>query len=249
MTHLNYVRDAIDAGACIYDAWELVKRRLFIYIVAGLIIMIVPSVVPYVGFLLTAPLTGCFAYIVLRDANEDPVDFGTFFNGLEKFLPLLGISVIQALPGFAIVGITLLATAGGYSIFPSAADMVTQDPSGQISFGLTAGVVTWMIGYFLFALFWNLALTFAIPLIVEHNVNIGDAIKLSFGAMFSNFGGLFVLGLRGLLVALIGVLALFVGIFVAVPVIMVANVMAYRQVFPRVTFPPDMPQPAESIYD
>ncbi|MGH9820917.1 MAG: hypothetical protein ACRD43_12165, partial [Pyrinomonadaceae bacterium] len=196
------------------------------------------------------PMLGGFTYIVLQDANDEPVDFGMLFRGFQKFLPLLVIGLVQAVPAFAVAGLALAASATGGFGFPSASDMVTQNPAtGAISFGLSVGMVMWIIGYCAFAIIWGWALTFAIPLIIEHGVGIGDAIKLSFGATFSNVGRLFVLGLWGALVGLLGVLALFVGIFVAIPVIQAAGVLAYRQVFPRLTVPPDMPPPTESIYD
>ena len=170
------------------------------------------------------------------------------FKEFEKFLPLLAIGLIQAVPFFGFAGVAMIVGASGS--FATGADMLRQDPlTGALSFGLTAGMVMWFIGYFAFILVWGWAMTFAIPLIIEHGVGIGDTIKLSFGAAFNNAGGLFVLGLWGLLVGLLGILALFVGIFVAIPVIQVAGILAYRQVFPRVTFPPDMPQPSGSIYD
>jgi len=234
MTHLNYISHAIEPSVCISEAWELVKRRIWLYIGAGLIMLIAPNVVPYVGFLLNAPLVGGLAYVVLQDIDGDPADFSMLFKGFQKIIPLLIIGLVQAVPAFGIVGLTMIANLLGVSSFPSRSDVITQDPTtGALSFGLTVGMVMWVIGYAAFSIIWNWALTFAIPLIIEHDLGIGDAIRLSFGATFSNIGGLFVLGLWGFLVALLGVLALVVGIFVAFPVIMAANVIAYRQVFPR----------------
>lgn len=239
MTHLNYISHAIEPSVCISEAWELVKRRFWLYLGASLIIIIVPSFVPYIGFLLNAPLLGGLAYVVLQDTAHEPVDFGMLFKGFQKIIPLLVIGLVQAIPAFAIVGITMAASLAGARPFPTGSDVITQDPTtGAFSIGLTVGMVMWIIGYFAFCIIWSWALTFAIPLIIEHDLGIGDAVKLSFGATFNNVGGLFVLGLWGSLVALLGVLALIVGIFVAFPVIMVGNVLAYRQVFPRLNEPP-----------
>ena len=75
---------------------------------------------------------------------------------------------------------------------------------------------------------------FAIPLILERDLGVFDAIKFSAKAAFSNLGGLIVLMILGGLVGILGVLALCLGIFVAIPVIYAANAFAYRQVFPLI---------------
>jgi hypothetical protein len=252
MTPVNYQRRAIDPRGSIDQAWELVKRRIWLYIGATLV-MLLAQQLPYVGYFLVAPMTGGFAYIVLHDLKDEPIDFVMLFKGFEKFLPLVALTLIQAAPALLVVGIAYLAPTLGLfgNPFPATSDIMNQDPvTGAISYGISAGVVIWVIGYVAFSIIWGWALTFAIPLIIEHGVSIGDAIKLSFAAAFSNIGGLFVLGLWSGLVALLGVLALFVGLFVAMPVIQAAQVIAYRQVFPPLNDPrPDMPPPTESIYE
>jgi uncharacterized membrane protein len=87
-------------------------------------------------------------------------------------------------------------------------------------------------GYLLFQLIWNAALLFAIPLIIENEISIGEAIKLSLSAVFANLGGIILLMILSTVVAFLGLLVLCVGIFVAIPVTWAANVFAYRQVFP-----------------
>src|SRR6476661_6226306 len=42
---------------------------------------------------------GGIAYLVLRDMRGEPVDFGMMFKGFEKFVPLMVVGLIQAIPG------------------------------------------------------------------------------------------------------------------------------------------------------
>jgi uncharacterized membrane protein len=84
----------------------------------------------------------------------------------------------------------------------------------------------------LFGIVWSVALSFAVPLIVEHDLGVMDALVTSVKAALSNVGGLILLIILEILVAILGVIALCIGIFVAIPVIYAANVFAYRQVFP-----------------
>ncbi len=235
MTYLNYQSGAIEAGECISGAWELVKRNFGLYLGVGLMTMVLVGCIPIVSLFLLGPVMGGFAYIVLRDMRDEPVDFGMMFKGFEKFVPLMVMGLIQAIPAiiFQIVqwtvdiqGMISGRTGGGRDFY------VSDSPEFNLPAGFTAGIIIVFVGVWLFQMIWNAALTFAIPLIIEHDISIGDAIKLSLGAVFSNLGGLIVLGIISFFVALLGMLAICLGLFVAIPVIYAANVFAYRQVFP-----------------
>ena len=250
MTNIDFQRGAIDPSGCISNAWELVKRRIWLYIGVALLTTILIGFIPFVSLFLTGPVMGGFVYLVLRDMRDEPVDFGMMFKGFEKFLPLMLMGLIQAIPGIIYQALELVydfsSIFGGSktsdpNFFQSAVDPV------QLT-GFTVAFVIMMIGYILFSILWSYALIFAIPLIVEHEISIGDAIKLSFGAVFSNLGSLFVLGILGGLVALLGMLALCVGVFAAIPVIMASQVFAYRQVFPIFGEPTPTPHGYQSIF-
>ena len=85
----QYRSAAIDASDCIGQAWELIKRNLGLYVGAGLVVLIFISCIPFVNFFLMGPMMGGFAYIVLRDLRNEPIDFGMLFKGFEKFVPLM----------------------------------------------------------------------------------------------------------------------------------------------------------------
>lgn len=236
MFSTQYQKGAIDPGGCVSQAWELVKRNFGLYIGVGLVTMILISCIPFVNFFLLGPMMGGFAYIVLRDLRNEPIDFGMLFKGFEKFVPLMVLGLIQAVPGILFqifqyaVDISSFLTGRGSS---SPDFYQGTDPGlSALQTGAITGIVIVFIGYMVFQMIWNAALTFAIPLVVERNTSIGEAITLSLGAVFSNLGGLIVLVILNALVGLLGVLACGVGIIVALPVTFAAYVIAYRQVFP-----------------
>lgn len=233
MTNLEFQRGAIDASTCVDNAWELFKRRPWLYIGAGLVTMLLLSCIPFVNFLLLGPVTGGFAYLVLRDMRNEPVDFGMLFKGFEKFVPLMVIGLIQMIPGIIFEILRFTGNIGSiFGALGARGGMSRPALGDAFQTGFTVGLVIFFIGYWLFQFIWTMALVFAVPLIVERNVSVGEAIRLSFSAVFANIGGLIVLMIYGALVGLLGVLALCVGIFVAIPVIWAANVFAYTQVFP-----------------
>jgi hypothetical protein len=246
MKEISFNRGAIEASECFTSAWGLVTRRFGLYIGAGLITVLLISCIPIVNFILMGPMMGGFAYLVLRDMRDEPVDFGMIFKGFEKFLPLMVVGLIQAIPGiiFQIIQWTVdigkMATGGR-------SQSASQMP--DLSMYLVGPVVIVFIGYFIFSIIWHAALVFAVPLIVEHDVSVGEAIRLSFSAVFSNVGGLIVLFLLASVVGLLGVLAICLGIFVAIPVIYTANVLAYSMVFPRADTAINYAPPSPDAYD
>jgi hypothetical protein len=237
MNNIQFLRGAIDAGACVSQAWELVKRNPGLYVGVGIVTIIFISCIPFVNFFLMGPMMGGFAYLVLRDLRDEPVEFGMLFKGFEKFVPLMVLGLIQAVPAivFQIAQYVLdLSTliAGGAGAAQSyqggAAEM------SALQSGAVVGLILLFFCYFVFQAFWSAALTFAIPLIVERNVSIGEAISLSFGAVFGNLGGLILLVLLNIVVGLLGFLVCVVGMFVAIPVTWASYVVAYRYVFPLI---------------
>jgi hypothetical protein len=235
MTNIQFYKSAIDASECVSNAWELVKRNIGLYIGAGVVTVILIGCIPIVNFFLLGPMMGGFSYLVLRDMRNEPIDFGMLFKGFEKFLPLMIMGLIQAIPGiiFQVIQYSVdIAQLVGKQTGTSGDFYQSSPPLDGLAAGLTAGLVIIFVGYFIFQIIWNAALTFAIPLIIEHDVGIGEAIRLSFGAVFGNVGGLIVLYFWSILISLLGMLAICLGLLVAIPVIYAANVFAYRQVFP-----------------
>jgi hypothetical protein len=130
MNNIEYLSGAIDSGGCVSNAWDLVTRRFWLYIGVGLITMILIGCIPFVGSLLFGPVLGGFYYLVLRDMNNEPVDFGMMFKGFEKFVPLMVAGVVQAAPSIIAtilqytVDFARIAGGGGFdpSFYQSGAD-------------------------------------------------------------------------------------------------------------------------------
>jgi hypothetical protein len=189
--------------------------------------------IPFIGTLLFGPVLGGFYYFVLRDMRNEPVDFGMMFKGFEKFLPLMLVGLIQAAP--SLIATILQYTVDVARLFGGAAGRdanLYQSSSDAVFAGLSMGILIVVVVLSLLGAVWSVILTFAIPLVMEHDLSVMDALLTSVKASFSNPGGLIVLIILEALVGLLGFIALCVGIFVAIPVVYAANVFAYRMVFP-----------------
>lgn len=232
MNPVQYLSGAINPGDCISNAWTLVTRNFWLYIGVALVTMLLIGCIPFVGSLLFGPVLGGFYYLVLRDMRDEPVDFGMMFKGFEKFLPLMLAGLIQAAP-------SIIATVLQYTVDiarivggGSRGGDFYQPSTDTIFAGISAGVIVMVIILSLVGIVWSVALSFAVPLILEHDLGVADALLTSAKAALSNAGGLIVLIILEVLVVILGMIALCIGIFVAVPVVYAANVFAYRMVFP-----------------
>jgi hypothetical protein len=235
MNNVQYQSGAINAGDCIGGAWNLVTRNFWFYIGMGLVTMLLIGCVPFLGSLLFGPVLGGFYYVVLRDMRDEPIDFGMMFKGFEKFLPLMLVGLVQAAPSLiaTILQWTVdLARLGAGTSRGGDFDFYQASGSDAVFAGLTTGILIIVILLSLIGAVWSVMLSFAIPLVLEHDFPVVDALLTSAKAALSNAGGLIVLIILEALVAILGVIALCVGFLVAMPVVYAANVLAYRMVFP-----------------
>src|SRR5215204_1790048 len=236
MNNIQYVGGAINPGDCIGGAWNLVTRRFWLYIGLGLVTMLLISCVPLVNFFLLGPVLGGFYYLVLRDMRDEPVEFGMLFKGFEKFIPLMVVGLIQSIP-------SIVVTIFQYTIDIARLPAGSAPGDGDVNF-LQSGpdvafagipviilIVVAVVAFF-FSIAWHLAFAFAIPLVVDQDADIGTALLTSAKAAMSNVGGLIVLIILEGLVMILGVIAICLGVLVAIPVIYAANAFAYTQVFP-----------------
>ncbi len=80
-------------------------------------------------------------------------------------------------------------------------------------------------------------LIFSFPLIIDRNLSSWEAIKLSARASLKNIGGIGGMIAVNLGLAIAGYLAFCIGLYLVIPIITAANVLAYRKVFPRISPP------------
>jgi uncharacterized membrane protein len=242
MTDLEFRSGAINAGECITNGWELVKKNYGLYIGIILLTLVFIGCIPFVSVFIIGPTLGGVYYVFLRDMRDDPVDFGMMFKGFEKFVPLMVIGLIQSIPGviFQILQFTFNIFSNLLAAPPRrGGDLYRSDaPDLTLLSGVLGIFIVVMLVFTVISLIWWAIFFFAIPLAMERDLKPMEAIKLSARASFSNIGGLILLIILQMLVGLLGMLLCLVGIFlVSIPVVYAANAFAYRQVFPLLDRP------------
>jgi uncharacterized membrane protein len=242
MNNIQFQRSSIDGSGAVSSGWELVKSNYGMYLGISLIAMLLGGCIPCVSLFLVGPTIAGVYYVILRQMRGEPVEFGMMFKGFEKFVPLMVIGIVQAIPEIIGQGLRFGVQFGNIGLNSSRSGRSTNffqsssvDPN--IFAGIAAGVLVVIaivaLVLILFAIVWRFLLFFAIPLAMEHDLSPVDAMKLSAQAAMGNIGGLIVLFIFEFLVALLGMIMCFVGlIFISVPIIYAANAFAYRMVFP-----------------
>ncbi len=245
MHHIEFHRGAIDPTGAISNGWNLIKQNYWMYFGISLLAWVLMACIPCLNIILIGPISGGVYYVLLRDMRGEPVDFGMMFKGFEKFGTLLAIGAVQAIPGIiwqvadtAMNISTRVWTASGSSA-------QTSDAEALLIGGFAAVYVIFAIVMFIVTIAWAISFAFAIPLAAENDIGPIEALKLSARAGWSNLGGIIVTAILMTLIAILGVLALCIGIFFVLPLFFATWAFAYRQVFPSTEpmFPTGPPPP------
>ncbi len=221
----------LEVVACVRRSWDLVRENFWISVGATFLVMLISSVismVPFLGGIAGLILNGVFSgglyWFFLKLIRKEAAGVGDAFAGFQRdFIQLM-------LTGLVISLLTLLATFVILVPFGIAALVMvmtrTMSAHGLVLIVIPAGVLVFPVLVFL-SVIW----VFAIPMVVDRKVGFWDAMELSRKVVLKQwwrvFGLLFLCGL----VAILGMLALIVGVFVAMPVAVGAVAYAYEDLF------------------
>jgi hypothetical protein len=239
--NIQFYPKAVRAGDCISDGLNIIQPNYFLYVGICLLALVLTACIPCFNYFLLGPVSVGVYYTILRQMRNESVEFGMMFNGFQKFVPAMVIGLIQALPQMVGDGIRFTNSfADGFSRGINRrsgtsnyfAQSIQGFPEIALSGGIIAIILVFALILILFALAWSITFSFALPLLAEHDLSIGDAITLSAKAGWANWTGLIVLSIFQFFIAVAGVLLLCVGIFFVMPIIYGSKMVAYRQVFP-----------------
>jgi hypothetical protein len=203
------------------EAWEMIKDQYWIVFAVVFVGMMIGSFIPIV---LLGPMM-CGIYLVLLGLQSGrPVDFAQLFKGFDFFMPSLGLAVVIMVPTIVLI----------FAIYIPMFFMAMAGPRMSESETIAAivGILSVEIVIAVVMVCFHTLLFFSFALIVDKNMGAVDSIKTSARAVWNNLSGVVGLFAVGFVVCILGYLALCVGIYLAIPLIMAANVVAYRKVFP-----------------
>lgn len=211
------------------EAWETIKSDYWLLFA----IWIVGGMIGGISLLIAAgAMTAGTFYAYLRKIDGHKANFDDLWKGMQWFVPGLIVMMFIAVPILAVYAVI-------YIPFVMAAAMGPR---------LSESELLQLIGGFLIVDFILIVIMvcihtliiFAFPLIVDKNLGPIKAMTTSARAVFKNLGGITcMIGVNFVLV-LAGYVALCVGVYFVIPIIVASTVVAYRKIFPAepVSFDP-----------
>jgi hypothetical protein len=221
MSPLEFRTGVIRPVECYKEGWELIKDQYWLLLGITIVGMMLGGASMYI--LLGAMLCGIY-YCYFQKIDGNRVDFEGLFKGFNYFLPGFILTVIIMAP-------TVVVIAGIYVPFIMAAVMGPRLSQEEVM-AMMGGVMIMELIFIVLMVCLHTLLMFSFPLIVDRNLSAWQAITTSARAVMKNLSGVIGLFLVGFVVSLAGYLLLCIGIYLAIPLIFAANIVAYRKIFP-----------------
>lgn len=222
MQNLEFNTGVIKPIECAKEGFERIKSEFWLMLAIWLVGGLIGGV--SMGIAAGAMTCGTF-YCFLRKIDGEPVKFDDLWKGMQWFGSGLVVMLFILVP-------MLLVYALIYIPFLLAAAMGGNLSEGELM-GLLAGAFAIDFVLIVIMVCIHTLLIFSFPLIVDRNLGAFQAMSTSARAVFKNMGGVVGLILVNFVLVLGGYIALCIGVYAAIPVIIAANVVAYRKVFPR----------------
>jgi|CXWL01.1.fsa_nt_gi uncharacterized membrane protein len=215
---------------CVKEGFELIKSDYWLL----LGIVIVGGMIGGVTLFICIGAMSCgIFYAYLNKIDGKPVKFEDLFKGFSWFWQSLIVAVVVVVPMltvYAVIYIPIVLSA-----------VMGSKLSQDELMGLLVGALTIDLVVIVIMVCVHTLIIFAFPLIVDRGLGGIKAMTTSARAVLRNIGGVVGLFLVNFGLALLGELALCIGIYFVIPIIVAGNMVAYRRVFPRLdSDPPQM---------
>lgn len=205
---------------CVKEGFELIKSDYWLLFAISLVGAVIGGVTLYILF--GAMICGIF-YAFLKKIDGQPVVFDDLWKGMNFWGPGLIVTLVVVVP-------LLVYYIGVYvSMFAAIIAGAQLGEAGVM--GMLIAVLGVDVVVLVLLVCFHTLLMFSFPLIVDRNLGALDAMRTSARAVWRNLGG--VAGLMGvnMVLGLIG-MAVCVGTYFVIPIMIAGNVVAYRRVFP-----------------
>jgi hypothetical protein len=237
MTNTEFRTGVIRPVECVKEGFELIKRDYWLLLAILFVGALIGGATMYI--LGGAMFCGIFiAYIKAIDGK--PVVFDDLWKGMNYFGPGLAVVAVMIVPAFAYYIFAYITFAA--AIFGGAQG----GEAGLVGALVVVGLVDLVV--LIAMVCFHTLLTFALPLVVDRNLGAIDAMKTSAKAVWANLGGVAGLIVVNIGLGLLGYIALCVGIYFVIPIIIAGNLVAYRRVFPSLEMRTNLSPPPPDAY-
>jgi hypothetical protein len=221
MNPTEFRRGVIKPIECYKEAWELIKDKFWLLLAVVFVGGMIGGASMYI---LIGAMTCGIYFCYLKVIDRKDFKFEDLFKGFSVWLPGLIVGIFVFVPIIALYAIiyvpTLVAVMANPQIKPEELVAVL-----GVSFAVD-------IVFTIFMVCFHTLIMFAFPLIIDKNLSAFQAMKTSARAVWANLGGVAGLFGVGFVLCLIGMMAACIGIYFVIPLMMGANTLAYRKIFP-----------------
>ena len=232
MNNTEFRTGVISPIECVKEGFELIKPDYWLLFAIGFLGAIIGGVTLYI-------LMGCMMcgimYAYLRRIDGFPASLDDLWKGFSWFGPSLPVVLAIVVPMIIVYGII-------YVPFVMAMVMGQRMSQDELMTFFVGILVVDFIFITIMVCFHTL-LMFSIPLIVDRNLGGFKAMATSARAVLKNLGGVVGLVAVNMGLVFVGYLALCIGVYFVIPILIAGNVVAYRKVFPRLDQPNFAPPP------
>ena len=223
MQNTDFQIGAIKPVEIYKEAWAIMKERY--WLVFGIVIvgMLIGGAVPII---LIGPMM-CGMFLCLFDLIDGrELKFEKLFKGFDYIWKSLLVSVLIFVPIFIVL----------FTIYIPMIAMAIAGPKMSESelIPFLIGTVIFEIVIVVVMVCFHTLIMFAYPLIVERGLTGVQAMMVSAKAVWNNLAGMAGLFGVGFVVAIVGYLMLCVGLYLVLPLIMMAQAVAFRKIFPKI---------------
>ncbi len=222
MQNLEFRTGVIKPIECVKEGYELIKSDYWLLFA----IWLVGGLIGGISLFIAAGAMTCGTfYCYLRKIDGYPVKFDDLWKGMQWFLPGLIVMLFIVVPMLTVYAVI-------YAPIMLSAVMGSKLSQDEL-LGMLIGAFAFDFVLIVIMVCIHTLLMFSFPLIVDRNLGAVKAMTTSARAVLKNLGG--VAGLIGVNFVLVvaGYVALCIGLYFVIPIIIAGNIVAYRRVFPR----------------
>ncbi|HUF05344.1 MAG TPA: hypothetical protein VMM38_14365 [Aridibacter sp.] len=217
---------------CYREGWEAIKPHYWLIFVITIVGIVIGAFSLYI---LLGPMVCGIFYCYFRALDGKDVSIEHLFRGFRYLWPSFFVTALIIVPVVVLFSLIyvplLLATISGA--------VMTEEELWAMLTGTI--LIEFIVAIVMVCL--HTLIMFSFPLIVDRDLSAWNSVTVSARAVWQNLKGVTGLWAASFVATIIGYLAFCVGVYFVVPVMLAANVAAYRKVFPKL--PPKRIEPPD----
>jgi uncharacterized membrane protein len=237
MQNTEFRTGVIKPVECVKEGFELIKKDYWLLFAIALVGGLIGGFTMYI--LGGAMICGIF-FSYLKAIDGKPVTFDDLWKGMNYFGPGLVVVLIIIVPLIFFYGFVYISMIGALIGGAQAGE------AGLVGAFVVIGIID--LVFLILMVCFHTLLMFSFPLLVDRNLGAIDAMRTSARAVWQNLGGVAGLVAVNFVLVLLGYMALCIGMYFVIPIMIAGNAVAYRRVFPSLELRTNYSPPPPDAY-